>query len=43
MWLPDRVFCRNALVAIGSMPGEALPAMIELEAVGAIDSLWENP
>ena len=35
MWLPERVFCRNALVAIGSMPGDDPPAMMEMDAVGA--------
>ena len=40
--LPDSVFCRNTLAAIGSMPGLALPAMIEMEAVGAIAILFEK-
>ena len=40
--LPDSVFCRNTFAAIGSMPGDAFPAMIEIDAVGAIDILWEN-
>src|SRR4051794_29510453 len=40
--LPDSVFCRNTLAAIGSIPGEELPAMMEIDAVGAIDILFEN-
>ena len=40
--LPESVFCRNTFAAIGSMPGEELPAMIEIEAVGAIAILCEK-
>ena len=40
--LPDSVFCRNTLAAIGSMPGLAFPAMIEIDAVGAIAILLEK-
>ncbi len=40
--LPDSVFCRNTLAAIGSIPGEELPAMMEIDAVGAIAILWEK-
>ena len=40
--LPDSVFCRNTLAAIGSIPGDEFPAMIEIDAVGAIDILCEN-
>ena len=40
--LPDSVFCRNTFGAIGSMPGLALPAMIEMLAVGAIAILLEK-
>ena len=42
MKLPDSVFCRNTLAAIGSIPGDEFPAMIEIDAVGAIDILCEN-
>ena len=40
--LPDSVFCKKTLAAIGSIPGDALPAMIEIDAVGASDILLEN-
>ena len=40
--LPDSVFCRNTFAAIGSIPGDEFPAMIEIDAVGAIDILCEN-
>src|SRR5215469_8769799 len=40
--LPDSVFCKNTFATIGSMPGDELPAMIEIDAVGAIDILCEN-
>src|SRR5881392_128685 len=30
------------LAGIGSMPAEVPPQMIEIDAVGAIASLWEN-
>ena len=40
--LPERVFCRKTLAAIGSMPGLELPAMMEMEAVGAMAILLEK-
>ena len=35
-------FCVNELAAKGSIPGEELPAIIEIEAVGAIAILLVN-
>src|SRR3546814_4418120 len=37
LYEPDRVLWVKELAAIGSIPGEAPPQMIEIEAVGAID------
>src|SRR3546814_3314987 len=39
---PDRVLWVKEFAAIGSMPGEAPPQMIEIEAVGAIANLLEK-
>ena len=39
---PDSVLWVKLLAAIGSMPGEAPPQMIEMDAVGAIASLFEK-
>ena len=39
---PVSVFWVKELAAKGSIPGEELLAMIEIEAVGAIASLLEN-
>ena len=39
---PVRVFCVKELAANGSMPGEEFPAIIEIDAVGAIAILLEN-
>src|SRR3546814_20744981 len=39
---PDSVLWVKELAAIGSMPGEAPPQMIEIEAVGAIATLLEK-
>ena len=39
---PDRVLWVKELAAIGSMPGEAPPQMIEIDAVGAIAILLEK-
>src|SRR3546814_13264922 len=39
---PDSVLWVKELAAIGSMPGEAPPQMIEIEAVGAIAILLEK-
>ena len=35
---PDSVLCINELAAIGSIPGDEPPQIIEIEAVGAIHS-----
>ena len=39
---PVQVFCVNEFAAKGSIPGEELPAIIEIEAVGAMAILLEN-
>ena len=39
---PDRVLWVKLLAAIGSMPGEAPPQMIEIDAVGATAILFEK-
>ena len=39
---PDSVLWVKELAAIGSIPGEAPPQMIEIEAVGAIAILLEK-
>ncbi len=40
--LPDSVFCRNTLAAIGSIPGLVPPVMMLMLAVGAMAILWLN-
>ena len=39
---PDKVLCVKLFAAIGSIPGEDPPHIIEIEAVGAIAVLFEN-
>ena len=39
---PERVLCVKLLAAIGSIPGDEPPQIIEIEAVGAIAVLLEN-
>ena len=39
---PDRVLWMKELAALGSIPGDEPPQMIEIDAVGAIAILFEN-